>query len=349
MSFLCSKNSNLEDKISIEIDKSIKEHRSIRDGEIQVLIYGQKKSGVTTFFKNFMNFSDDPISPDELKSYRNLVYKTIILQLKQLINLSNNLDIKLENDHMNKSNLILELDCDNLLWTKEIGENCLELWNDFGIQKIFENQYNCSFGYFFDNLNRISEENYTPTIEDVMNIKLSRNGIIETNFSFSGVNIKMIDIGIQNSTSKKWINCFGDICAIIYIIDISVYDLIDNNEDSSSINKLDKSLNDFKDIINSKLLSYCGMVVYFNKKDIFREKLNTVPFETYDKEYTGKNDFESTTNFIKNKILSFNPNPNKKIFFIIKEELQAEICMVTFKIIKDIVLDLVCNPTNLID
>lgn len=88
------------------------------------------------------------------------------------------------------------------------------------------------------------------------------------------------------------------------------------------------------------------MIVFFNKKDIFREKLKTVPFKTYDKDYIGENDFESTTNFIKNKLLDYYSNPNKNVYFLINEESEVDICRSTFNILKDIVLNITYNSVK---
>ncbi|EAL72990.1 G-protein subunit alpha 10 [Dictyostelium discoideum AX4] len=348
MSFLCSENSyQQQSKISIDIDKSLKNHKLKLEEEIRVLIYGQKKVGVTTLFKTFLLMGESQITPEELMDNRNNVYKTIINQLKKFIIISNNSKIELENNNnIQMSNLILELDSENFLWNKEIGETCLKLWNDSGIQKIFQSQFSEFFGYFFKHLQRISDENYTPTPQDLNFIKLTQNGIIEGKFTFERCLIKMIEMGIQTSTLKKWINCFSEVQAIIYVIDLSVYDIVESEDCSKSINKLEKSLNGFKEIIESKYLHGCGVIVFFNKKDIFREKLKTVPFKTYDKDYIGENDFESTTNFIKNKLLDYYSNPNKNVYFLINEESEVDICRSTFNILKDIVLNITYNSVK---
>ncbi|KAM9993537.1 hypothetical protein ACTFIZ_011497 [Dictyostelium cf. discoideum] len=350
MSFLCSKNSYQQSQISIDIDKSLKNYRTILEGEIRVLILKQQKKSVptsdrsTTLFKALLRLSDTEITPEELIENRNLVYKTIINLLKKFINFSKNLNIELENNNIQISKLILELDSENFLWNKEIGEICFKLWNDLGIQKTFESQFSHLFGYLFQNLQRISDENYTPTVNDLNMIKLTQNGIIESKFTFEGCNIKVIEIGTQNSSLKKWINCFNEIQVLVYVIDLSLYDIIENEESSTtSINKLDKSLNGFKEIIDSKYLHDCGMVVFFDKMEIFIEKLESVPFNTYDKDYIGNNDLESTTNFIKNKLLNYYSNLNKKLYFLINRENDSNICMSVFRIVKEVVLDVVLN------
>ncbi|KAN0034431.1 hypothetical protein ACTFIV_000940 [Dictyostelium citrinum] len=352
MSFLCAQNSYQESQTSINIDKSLKDHKLKLEGEISILILGQKKSGVTTFFKSYSNFENHSMSHNELRGCRNLIYKTIINQLKIFINVSKKQDIKLENDNIKRSNLILEIDSDNFVWTKEIGDNCFHLWNDSGVQKTFENQFSSLYGYFFNNLQRISDENYTPTPNDLKMIKLTQNGVIEIYFIFEHCNIKMIDIGTQTSSSRKWIHCFSEVQAIIYVVDISIYDLMENTNSSSlsstsSKNKLDKSLNEIKEIIDSKYLSHTGLMVFFSKKDLFREKLKTVPFKTYDKDYIGNDDFESTTNFIKNKLFNSVSNIGKKIYFMVNEESEVDICYSTLRILKDIVLDSTLNQGNI--
>lgn len=68
------------------------------------------------------------------------------------------------------------------------------LWADSGVQECFlrsrEYQLNDSAAYYLNALDRISLPNYVPTQQDVLRTRVKTTGIIETNFSFKGLNFK---------------------------------------------------------------------------------------------------------------------------------------------------------------
>lgn len=70
------------------------------------------------------------------------------------------------------------------------------LWADPGVQECFlrsrEYQLNDSAAYYLNALDRISLPNYVPTQQDVLRTRVKTTGIIETNFSFKGLNFKWV-------------------------------------------------------------------------------------------------------------------------------------------------------------
>jgi hypothetical protein len=57
-------------------------------------------------------------------------------------------------------------------------------------------------------------------------------------------------------------------------------------------------------------------VLFLNKRDLLADKLakQKVQFNAWFNEYTGDNSYNSVTEWIKNRFLSLNKNPNRKIF-----------------------------------
>jgi len=53
-----------------------------------------------------------------------------------------------------------------------------------------EYQLNDSAAYYLNSLERISSPHYTPTQQDVLRTRVKTTGIIETQFSFKGLNFK---------------------------------------------------------------------------------------------------------------------------------------------------------------
>lgn len=69
-----------------------------------------------------------------------------------------------------------------------------KLWADPGVQQCFgrsrEYQLNDSAAYYLNSLDRISHPNYIPTQQDVLRTRVKTTGIVETHFSFKGLNFK---------------------------------------------------------------------------------------------------------------------------------------------------------------
>lgn len=54
--------------------------------------------------------------------------------------------------------------------------------------------------------------------------RIKTTGIVEVNFIIQNVNFRVFDVGGQRSERKKWIHCFEDVNAIIFVTAVSEYD-----------------------------------------------------------------------------------------------------------------------------
>nr|7SR8_A Chain A, a modified Guanine nucleotide-binding protein G(q) subunit alpha [Homo sapiens]8EIT_A Chain A, A modified Guanine nucleotide-binding protein G(q) subunit alpha [Homo sapiens]8EJC_A Chain A, A modified Guanine nucleotide-binding protein G(q) subunit alpha [Homo sapiens]8EJK_A Chain A, A modified Guanine nucleotide-binding protein G(q) subunit alpha [Homo sapiens] len=90
---------------------------------------------------------------------------------------------------------------------------------------------------------------------------LHTSGIFETKFQVDKVNFHMFDVGGQRDERRKWIQCFNDVTAIIFVVD------------SSDYNRLQEALNDFKSIWNNRWLRTISVILFLNKQDLLAEKV----------------------------------------------------------------------------
>lgn len=59
-----------------------------------------------------------------------------------------------------------------------------------------------------------------------MRSRVKTTGITETTFVIGDLRYRMFDVGGQRSERKKWIHCFENVTAIIFLVAISEYDQV---------------------------------------------------------------------------------------------------------------------------
>lgn len=81
----------------------------------------------------------------------------------------------------------------------------------------------------------------------------------------------MYDVGGQRSQRRKWVYCFEDVRAVLFVVALSGYDM--TLLEDSTVNRLEESLNLFEQIVNNRWFKEASFVLFLNKLDLFREKI----------------------------------------------------------------------------
>ncbi|ELU11052.1 hypothetical protein CAPTEDRAFT_164626 [Capitella teleta] len=157
----------------------------------------------------------------------------------------------------------------------EFYEHTEILWKDGGVQGCFErsNEYqliDCA-KYFLDRVNIVKQTDYLPSEQDILRCRVLTSGIFETKFTVEKVNFHMFDVGGQRDERRKWIQCFNDVTAIIFVTACSSYNLV-LREDPSQ-NRLKESLELFRNIWNNRWLRTISVILFLNKQDLLTEKV----------------------------------------------------------------------------
>lgn len=160
-------------------------------------------------------------------------------------------------------------------YPSEFYEHTEILWQDRGVQACYErsNEYqliDCA-KYFLDRVHIVKQGNYTPTEQDILRCRVLTSGIFETRFQVDKVNFHMFDVGGQRDERRKWIQCFNDVTAIIFVTACSSYNMV-LREDPSQ-NRLRESLDLFKSIWNNRWLRTISVILFLNKQDLLAEKV----------------------------------------------------------------------------
>jgi len=245
-------------------------------------------------------------TPDELASYKTIVYSNVISTMANLIRGAQKLQIELENKSLAES--FLESATNTLALDEKVASTIATLWKDPGITKVYEQRSEIqiidSAAYYFDNLQRIASANYMPSVDDVLRSRSKTTGIIEIEWLMNGVKFKLVDVGGQRSERKKWMHCFQDVNAVIFCVALSEYDL--KLEEDDATNRMDESLKLFQEIATSKWFVSTPIILFLNKKDLFEEKIAQKPITLCPsfKSYEGKTDAESVLKYIEKEFVT---------------------------------------------
>ncbi|RLV93549.1 Guanine nucleotide-binding protein subunit alpha [Spathaspora sp. JA1] len=193
---------------------------------------------------------------------------------------------------------------------REIAEAISNLWkNDSGIRRCFERsnefQLESSAGYFFDNIYNFADINYLCNDTDILQGRIKTTGITENNFTINNYQFKLYDAGGQRSERKKWIHCFEDITAVLFVLAISEYDQMLFEDER--VNRMHESIVLFDSICNSKWFHNTPFILFLNKIDIFEKKFKKTPIKKYFPDFTGNQyDFDEVMKFFETNFLMMN-------------------------------------------
>ncbi|KAK7448786.1 hypothetical protein VKT23_013516 [Stygiomarasmius scandens] len=131
--------------------------------------------------------------------------------------------------------------------------------------------------FFIDNLERITQPDYVPDIEDVLSVRLQTLGVIEHSFpiNLGGTmyDWRLYDVGGARGQRHAWVPYFDDATAIIFLAPISAFDQY--LEEDPRTNRIDDSLQLFTAICSNQLLKKAHLVLMLNKTDLLKQKLKS--------------------------------------------------------------------------
>merc|ERR1719213_869921 len=112
---------------------------------------------------------------------------------------------------------------------------------------------------------------------------------------------ELIDVGGQRTERRKWIHCFEDVTAVLFIISLSDYN--QTLYEDGTTNRMQESEKVFGEMLNNVFFRNTPFIVFFNKVDLFQEKIKTTPLTLAYREYDGAQNCEEAYEFLRTKFL----------------------------------------------
>ena len=332
----------LSDKIDRQLQASAKE------STVKLLLLGTGDSGKSTFVKQMKIIHGDGYSIHELNNYRSVIYSNLISAMIEVIMAMDKLNIALYNltyrVHSSKiTDLPIPLGHSHAGIPPAIAEGMKLLWWDDGFQECFkrsvEYQLSDSAPYYLKNMNKILDPSYIPDEQDVLQSRVQTTGIVETTFKRGSITYRLFDVGGQRSERRKWLHCFDDVKAVLFVAALSGYDMT-LTEDGTT-NRMEESLNLFQAISTNKFFNNSSIILFLNKHDLFTEKINKTNhhLRLYFPHYNGPDhDTSAAREFIKNRFLARSLDKRKIIYPHFTTATDSNNIMIVFNVVLDTIM-----------
>lgn len=303
-----------------EIEEQLKKDRQAYESEVKMLLLGAGESGKSTILKQMKLIHEGGYSEREKRAFRAIINSNIIVSIKTILQAMDRLGIKVGesgNEQYKETVLGMADQCGPEPFSMSTSTALKALWRDEGVQEAFqrngaEYHLNDSAKYYLDDLERICDPRYEPTDQDILRSRVKTTGIVETVFQVDKLTYRMFDVGGQRSERKKWIHCFESVTAIVFLVAISEYDqkLVEDED----VNRMQEALTLFDSICNSRWFVKTSIILFLNKIDIFRDKVERVPIEDYFDDYEGGPSYEAGCEYFKERFECLNTNETKQVY-----------------------------------
>jgi len=279
-----------------------------------ILILGSGESGKTTIVKQLSYIYGNAYGQEKRKQYTQYINENLVDGIKALgIKVYDQLDPSLQQccNKLKHRDAYSDLTCEDAdmisrLWKSPLIQNS---WLKFKT----ELQLPDGLEYLFSRTHIVCQSGYIPTHDDILRVRKRTTGIIEAFFHIGDVELSVIDVGGQRSERRKWVHAFDNVSAILFVVALPSFDQVMWEDDK--INRLTDSLHLFEKIINLDIFIKKNIVLFLNKKDLFKTKIKHVNLKDWCPDYHGReNNYADGIKYLTKAYLKRNRNQERKIF-----------------------------------
>ncbi|CAF0746671.1 unnamed protein product [Didymodactylos carnosus] len=267
-------------QINKQINAKLKQDEKIYKATYRLLLLGAGESGKSTVVKQ-MKILHNPFTQqekiDKIPDIKRNIRDSLTSILKAFDAISPPVQLEHPENQISVNYILTTANLIDFDYPPEFYMHASILWKDAGVQACFErsNEYqliDCA-KYFLDRVDEVKDPNYMPSEQDILRCRVLTSGIYETIFTVERVRFHMFDVGGQREERRKWIQCFNDVTAIIFVTACSSFNLVLIEDEGQ--NRLRESLDLFKNIWNNRWLRTISVILFLNKQDLLAEKIKS--------------------------------------------------------------------------
>eukprot|EP00526_Cylindrotheca_closterium_P009617 CAMPEP_0113626446 /NCGR_PEP_ID=MMETSP0017_2-20120614/13677_1 /TAXON_ID=2856 /ORGANISM="Cylindrotheca closterium" /LENGTH=420 /DNA_ID=CAMNT_0000536627 /DNA_START=60 /DNA_END=1322 /DNA_ORIENTATION=- /assembly_acc=CAM_ASM_000147 len=151
------------------------------------------------------------------------------------------------------------------------------LWESRTLKEVWQKraQVNIIDGHkdYLQDVSRIASSSFKPTTQDILLARVKTTQVVMERYRIDGIEFEMYDVGGQRSERRKWLDCFDNVDAVLFVAALSEYD--QKLAEARRTNRMIEALELFRSVCNNRAFSnsQTSIMLFLNKKDVFAEKI----------------------------------------------------------------------------
>jgi len=251
--------------------------------EAKLLLLGSGDSGKSTFLRQVKHLNGVDIGlHTEIPKFTSVIKNNCLKSFKDFCRMVIQKELEIPQKLEDKVQNILdaeELDMDIASMIEKVwGKDKSKMRKYYDIVEVLL-QIPTNSNYFWLTAKKVADPDYVPSKDDIIKSKIRTIGIQDTHFVYQKTKFLIVDVGGQRSERRKWLHCFNNINAVIFLTAIDEYDGKVLEEDNHT-NRLSDSLSLFEKISESSWFEKVPFILFLNKVDLFELKIERVPLDT---------------------------------------------------------------------
>eukprot|EP01084_Bolivina_argentea_P119431 211753_1 len=289
----------------------MKEEEKREQSVHKLLFLGPGGGGKSTIFKQLQWLHGDGFTEFDLRTLTDSIHVQTITQMQSAIThyLSDptpDTELQTAIDSV-RNTMFTSVQRNSPKPWSELAASIAYIWkNDERLRAVF-GEYDAqhilwaSTEYFWDALPRISAANYIPNKLDIVKVRTMSTGVVQKRFTIDQCKFHIFDVGGQRSERKKWITCFDNVSAVVFVAALSCYNEL-MFEDKTT-NCMVDALELFDKTINNEQFIQKPIILFLNKRDIFERKVKKIgidvcpAFEDFDDKCVYNQQYEDTDQY----------------------------------------------------
>lgn len=273
-----------------------------------VLLLGTSGSGKTTLMKHLRVMYNKGHFHEEKVMYKKTILNILVSSVRQLIEYVGEKN-KQERTQVSEYLKIRMNRVKQIQQVEEMTADEREALNTLCSNRTFcdvleekARKFSATAQYFINSVGRITKQDWIPEEQDILMVGQTTHGACVMDLKIQRKHrLRVVDVGGLRKERRKWPHFFDGVTAVVFCVSLSDYD--ECLDEDPTVNKMQESLQLFAEMLKNEALKDATILLFFNKKDLFREKIKKTNITTAFPDYTGAQDYDDALDFIHQQFL----------------------------------------------
>jgi GTPase SAR1 family protein len=251
--------------------------RESSDEAFGLLLCGSGESGKTTYTRQLKLRFHGKLDSGDREAYVPTIRGNLVETMQTLLRWAEGQGEDLPDDVIDAATSISSLNAFNCDYNQEVADALESLWATPAVQTAFRHKDETvipdHMDYFFDQVQAIMAEGYSPTDDDILRARIRSIGIDSVGFEIEGAQICIFDVGGQQCERGKWEEVMERVSGVIFCVsfadfDKPMFELLPRIEP-----RITDSIDIFDKLTHRSKFEEAPFFLICNKFDAFKKKI----------------------------------------------------------------------------